>query len=63
MYGPVGHRAPTRQTLRMGADGGRQADRARSSHQDEVEHLRRLLRAGVRRFAYALCQPGHRHVA
>ena len=22
MYGPVGHRAPTRQTLRMGADGG-----------------------------------------
>ena len=41
----------------------RQADRARSSHQDRVEHLRRLLRAGVRRLAYALCQPGHRHVA
>ena len=41
----------------------RQADRARSSHQDDVEHLRRLLRAGVRRFSYALCQPGNRHVA
>ena len=63
MYGPVGHRAPTRQTLRHGRGRRRQADRARSSHQDDVEHLRRLLRAGVRRFAYALCQPGHRHVA
>ena len=31
MYGPVGHRAPTRQTLRIGTDGDGRADRARSS--------------------------------
>ena len=31
MYGPVGHRAPTRQTLRIGADGDGAADRARPS--------------------------------
>ena len=57
----IGRRRARR--LRMGADGERQADRDRSSHQDDVEHFRRLLRAGLRRFAYALCQPGHRHLA
>ena len=31
MYGPVGHRAPTRQTLRLGTDGDGRADRARPS--------------------------------
>ena len=63
MYGPVGHRAPTRQTLRIGTDTDGSADRARTSHQDNVQHVRRLLRTGVRHFAYALCQSRHRHVA
>ena len=63
MYGPVGHRAPTRQTLRMGADARWRADGDRPSHQDGFEHVRRFLRAGLRRFAHALCEPGHRHVA
>ena len=63
MYGPVGHRAPTRQTLRMGADGDGKLTALDHHTKTDVEHLRRLLRAGGRRFAYALCQPGHRHVA
>ena len=63
MFGPVGHRAPTRQTLRIGADGNGKLHSARSSDQDDVEHVRRFLRAGFRRFAYALCEPSHRHLA
>ena len=63
MFGPVGHRAPTRQTLRHGRGRRWQPDGDRSSRQDDIEHVRRLLRAGVRRLAYALCKPGHRHIA
>ena len=54
MYGPVGHRAPTRQTLRARRGRGRRADRARPPHpHDAHQHLRRLLRAGLRRLAHA----------
>ena len=63
MYGPVGHRAPTRQTLRIGADGDGRADRDRSSRQDRDEHVRRFLRARRGCLAYALCQPRDRHLA
>ena len=36
----------------------------RPSRQDrDLEHLRRFLRAGRRRLAHALCQPGDRHLA
>ena len=63
MFGPVGHRAPTRQTLRLGTDERRRADRDRSSHQDDVEHVRRFLRVGFQCFAYALCERRHRDLA
>ena len=63
MYGPVGHRAPTRQTLRLGTDQRRKAHRDRSSHQDDVEHVRRFLRAGLQRLAYGLCERRHRDLA
>ena len=63
MFGPVGHRAPTRQTLRMGTDSQWRAHRHRPSHEDRIEHLRRLLRAGLRHHACTLCEPGHRHIA
>ena len=54
MFGPVGHRAPTRQTLANWCRQSRQADSTRSSNEDNVEHVRRFLRAGIRRFAHAL---------
>ena len=41
----------------------RRADRARSSHQNDVEHVRRFLRAGLQRFAHALCERRHRDLA
>ncbi len=41
----------------------RRADRARSSHQDGVEHVRRFLRAGLQCLAHALCEHRHRHLA
>ncbi len=63
MYGPVGHRAPTRQRLRIGTDGDGLLTAHRSSREDGDEHLRRFLRAGRRRIAHALREPGHRHVA
>ena len=63
MFGPVGHRAPTRQTLRLGTDGEGKLTALEHRDQDDVEHLRRFLRAGVRHFAHALCKPRHRHLA
>ena len=57
MYGPVGHRAPTRQTLRLGIDRDGGLTAHRPSRQDGLEHVRRFLRAGRQRFAYAICQP------
>ena len=63
MFGPVGHRAPTRQTLRMGADNDGKLTALDHRTKTTSSTLRRLLRAGVRRFAYALCEPGHRHIA
>ena len=56
MFGPVGHRAPTRQTLRLGADGDGALIALDHRDQDDVEHIRRLLRAGLQRFANALCE-------
>ena len=41
----------------------RRADRARPPREDGDEQLRRLLRAGRRRLAHALREPGHRHDA
>jgi xanthine dehydrogenase YagR molybdenum-binding subunit len=61
MFRPVGHRAPTRQTLRLGADSNGKLDRARSPNEDDGEHLRRFLRAGDPQFAYPLCEPIHLH--
>ena len=63
MYGPVGHRAPTRQTLRIGADGDGKLTAIDHHAKTTIEHLRRFLRAGRRRLAHALREPGHRHVA
>ena len=63
MFGPVGHRAPTRQTPAPRRRRRRRADRARSSRPRRVQHLRRLLRAGRQRLANALCQPGDRDLA
>ena len=63
MFGPVGHRAGTRQTLRLGADkDGRLTaldhhTRTTSSTFDD------FLRAGVGYFAHALCEPGDCDVA
>ena len=63
MYGPVGHRSPTRQRLRIGTERRRPARRDRSSCQDRDLDLRRFLRAGGRRLAHALRQPGDRDLA
>ena len=57
MYGPVGHRAPTRQTAADRAQSRRTADRAASPRAHGDEHVRRLLRTCRRRLAYALCEP------
>ena len=63
MYGPVGHRAADAADAAPGRRRRRRADRDRPSHQDGVEHVRRFLRAGLRRLAHALRQPGHRDLA
>ena len=63
MYGPVGHRAPTRQTLRIGADGEGVLTAIDHHAKTDVEHVRRFLRAGCGRLAHAVCQPGDRHLA
>ena len=39
------------------------ADGDRPSHEDGIQHVRRLLRAGLGHLAHAVCQPRHRHVA
>ncbi len=63
MYGPVGHRAPTRQTLRIGTDrDGRltaishYAKTASSSFDDFFE-------PSTQRHAHALCEPRNRDLA
>ena len=62
MFGPVGHRAHAADAA-PGRRPRRHADGPRPSYQDRIEHVRRLLRAGVGCFAHAVCQPGDRHVA
>ena len=56
MYGPVGHRAPTRQTASHRHRRRWPADRDRPSRQDGIEYIRRFLRTGRRRLAYAVRQ-------
>ena len=63
MFGPVGHRAPTRQTLRLGTDdqGGltalsHHAKTATSTFDDFIEPAANASHA-------LLCQPGDQHVA
>src|SRR5712671_3783240 len=53
MFGLVGHRAPTRQTVRIGADRDGALTAHRPSHKDDFEHLRRLLRAGLRHLTHS----------
>ena len=63
MFGPVGHRAPTRQTLQLGADRDGALTAIAPPRQDRVQHVRRFLRASRGFVAFTLCHAGARHLA
>ena len=63
MYGPVGHRAADAAAAAPRRRRRRAADRDRPSREGRDQQLRRFLRAGRRRLAHALCEPGDRHLA
>ena len=58
MFGPVGHRAPTRQTLRLGTD--------KDGKLTALDHRTKTTSSTFDDFfelAYALCECGHLHIA
>ena len=58
MFGPVGHRAATRQTLRMGVDGAGALTALTHHAKTATSTFDDFIRAGSQRLPYAVCQPG-----
>ena len=63
MYGPVGHRAPTRQTLRLGADGDGELTALDHHTKTTSSTFDDFFEPASDCFAYALCEPRHRDLA